>query len=66
MTSPPPQATARLKVSAYGHHAGDQVAHRVVGRKVEVEFLNASFFGGKKVIELGVDEFKKYFELIKK
>jgi anti-sigma factor RsiW len=67
MTSPPPRrATARLKVPAYDRNKGEDVAHRVVGRQVVVEFLSASFFGMKGIIVVEIDEFEKFFELIKK
>jgi hypothetical protein len=66
MTSPPPRrATARLKVPAYDRNKGEDVAHRMEGGRIVVEFLNPSFFGGKKIIEIKIDEFEKYFERIK-
>jgi hypothetical protein len=66
MGQPPPQATACLMVSAFGRNRGELVAHRLEGGQIVVEFLNPSFFGGKKIIKIKIDEFEKFFELIKK
>lgn len=61
----PRQATARLKVAAFGRARGEEASHVMEGSQVTVTFLRPHFNGGTSRHTISLEQFKSDFAVIR-